>query len=167
MRRVQVPPGNLPVITDAQTFTMTIDAVTTAPTKATTTDADLASWMRVGPNMKLFYTYRHTDNTGSAAGSGVYLFKLPGNYTIDSTYVPVSTTARKGVLGPAVVGDASGIRLGWVQPYDSSSLQIVYDSGGSDFAVSSSNVPISSSATIEYVFEATIPISGWKSTGGW
>jgi hypothetical protein len=149
------------VVTDWTAFTMTIDAVTTAPTKATATIFDNAQWRRVGDSMEVTYTYQHTNNAGTAAGSGIYLFGLPTGYTIDTSKMPIDTW-KVGACGVGQVESGGTFTPLIVIPYNSTSLSLSNDGGASLASVQSSSYNITS-ATIVYTFTAKVPIVGWSS----
>lgn len=67
-------------------YTPTITASVSNPTKATTPDEDIAYWTQT-PDKRLTVSYRYlqTSNSGSAAGSGTYFFSLPVGKTIDTS----------------------------------------------------------------------------------
>lgn len=74
------------------TTTITMDAVTTAPSKATTPEIDQFSWRRRGNIMQVIYRYKHAANTGSSAGTGGYLLSLPSGATADSNLTFATTS---------------------------------------------------------------------------
>ncbi len=74
-------------------YTMTIGGTTSAPTKATTKVADIASYSINGDVMRITYTYAHTNNSGAAAGSGIYLFPLPAGYAVNTNLLTIGSSA--------------------------------------------------------------------------
>lgn len=75
-------------LTGWNTYSLTIGAITTPPTKGTIV-YDNARWRRVGDSMEIRYDFRQS--TGGSAGSGAYLFPLPTGYTMDTTKITPST----------------------------------------------------------------------------
>ena len=95
-------------------FTMTIDAVTTTPTKPSGPDEEKAYWRRLGESMEIMYSYHNADTTGEggANGSGSYVFMPPDDVTINTTPVPTSTVGAIGVVGSATGRDGTTEYLG-------------------------------------------------------
>jgi len=138
----------------------TIGATVTAPAKGiTTTDAVL--WRRVGDSMEVQWNYVQT--SGGTVGSGYYLFTLPSGYSIDTTKLPVPSSA---IDYRAYVGTMSmsyvGYCVGNVYAYNTTMLfaeVICYNNGtgagpwGSGYSTLTGN--------IRYGLHATVPISGW------
>jgi hypothetical protein len=75
-------------LTQWTSYSLTIGAVTSAPTKGTIV-YDNAYWRRVGDSMEVRYDYRQA--AAGSAGTGAYLFPLPTGYTIDTTKITPST----------------------------------------------------------------------------
>lgn len=73
---------------------LTIDAVTTAPTKGTTTTDAVTYYVRDGI-LTAHYHYHHT--AGGVAGTGVYRFKLPNQYEIHPDWVQPESNYRATV----------------------------------------------------------------------
>lgn len=69
---------------------MTITATTTAPTKATTREQDNVRCRIVAQDYECEFLYRASSATGSAIGSGVYIWSLPNGIAMDSS-VPISS----------------------------------------------------------------------------
>ena len=157
-------------IQDWKPFTMTISATSTAPTKATTTIHDKAQWCRIGDSMAITYTYNHTDNTGAAAGSGIYLYKLPDGYLIDGSKISfdgAGTSNRTiGGVGAAMIGlqASSAGYAGTVVAYDSTSLAISYhEPSFVDSVFQSHGISQLTYSSISITFRAVVPIVGWSS----
>jgi hypothetical protein len=149
------------VVTDWTAFTMTIDAVTTAPTKGTVT-TDKARWRRVGDSMEITYSYAQT--TAGSSGSGDYLFQVPSGYTIDTTKLETDNTYTLGVVGNGHIGlIASDFQGVTVQAYDSTSLRLVYDGYVAGVSAAGSGSYSIGGANREYSFTAKVPIVGWSS----
>ena len=149
-------------VSDWQSFTMTIDAVTIAPTKATTTIYDDAYWRRVGDSMEIVYTYYHTDNTGTGAGDGIYLFEIPGGHVIDSSKINVATTHETGVCGVfAGTGGTEGDLLGEIEVYNTTALSVAMIDTGVSFNQLRHTFGEITAATVRYSFRAVVPIASW------
>lgn len=141
------------------TYSPTITA-TSNPSKASSPDADLAVWSRNGKNMIFKYIYQHTNNAGSAAGSGEYAFSMPSGLTIDTSYIGVSSGGE--VLGSAQVQYGSTLYTAEVTYRGSTSdFGIIGNNGGTGFLVGASSTPLNGS-TIIYACTAIIPITGWN-----
>jgi len=151
-----------------------IDAVTTAPTKATTTVRDQAWYRRLGDTMEIKASYSHIDNTGTASGSGIYLFRVPKGLTIDSAKIRITTTLAGSICGHglgkgAIAGEFPASARVW--PFDTTHLAMaiapsaIAAVGGTITTVSSSYQPMSS-AEVFYYFLATVPILQWDKFGG-
>jgi microcystin-dependent protein len=106
-------------ITAWTSYTLTIGATTTAPTKGTNT-TDLAQWRRVGQAMDWSYDYVQT--AAGANGSGTYLFPLPSGYSIDLTRFPANTIV--GVANVSNIADelSASSDQGNVYVYDANNL---------------------------------------------
>ena len=87
-----------PIVSEWEPYTLNITAVTSDPTKGTTS-VDQAYYRRVGDSMEIKFDYAQT--TTGTAGSGVYLFSVPSGYTIDSSKIDISTGTGRGVVGAA------------------------------------------------------------------
>ncbi|MCB1317978.1 MAG: hypothetical protein KDK27_18565, partial [Leptospiraceae bacterium] len=61
-----------------------------------------ARWRRNGDSMEIRYEYAHTNNAGTANGTGYYVYRLPPGYSIDTGKVALNTTPA--VAGGSVVG---------------------------------------------------------------
>lgn len=142
------------IITDWQTYVMTIGATTTPPTKGTMV-FDVAQWRRVGSNMEITYTYRHS--AAGTGGSGTYLFSLPAGYTIDMTNFDAAVTS---VVGNCNCYNGSNYYPGVVLAYNSGNVSLQYASPAS--SVGSSAMSLNSAATIVISFKASVPIVGWS-----
>ncbi|MFT5519641.1 MAG: hypothetical protein ACI9IA_000224 [Enterobacterales bacterium] len=162
--------GAINPITEWVAFPMVIDAVTTAPTKATTTIADEAQWRRVGGSMEITYYYLHTDNTGAVSGSGNYLYNLPIGYQIDLTRVIENSSVDHtgslighGFSAPGVLNNTGqSNEVGTMTVYDADSIRLANYIGSTRVSLfqGSGHNPITS-ATIQYSFRVTVPIVGW------
>ena len=156
-----------------------ITAVTTSPTKGTTT-SDNVRWRRVGDSMEVIMDYRQT--TVGVAGSGVYLFEIPEGYAIDTSKVKVSTTITGDESDDVSYLGSGEVHLltAWsgklnVFGYDSTN---VYFKMGLQGDYSSTNLnalsgnPISgadqdlASGGISYFVKFTVPIQGWSARDG-
>ena len=156
---------NLVELTDWETYTLTIGATTTAPTKGTTS-YDNARWRRVGDSMEIHYEFKQT--VAGTVGSGTYLFPLPSGYSIDTDKLTTSngpqTTVGHAWVSNVAAADADASRIGTVSPYDSSNLT-VHTVSTSDTPAPVSNSAFGLDATnIIYSFRATVPITNWSSS---
>jgi hypothetical protein len=157
-------------------YPLTIGAVTTAPTLGTVS-CNIARWRRIASDIEIQYDLIQT--VGSA-GSGVYLFPLPPQYTIDSTKYPIVAASAYPVGTVKYFSSgSSGIYTG--------AVSIAPSVGGYNNLVIEINTPtsisagtsitntlqqLSSSSTYnmsnltEIHFTARFPISGWGSNIG-
>lgn len=155
---------NHKTMTPWTSFSMTIGGSTSAPTKATTTIRDSAKWRRVGKDMQIRYEYKHTDATGSASGTGDYLFPIPNSLSADTTDLSVATDGGS-IVGPAALGSSGatdGVKYHcYVALYNSTNLALRHDQlAATSEWVSSALENITATYTI-YSFIASVPISGW------
>lgn len=102
---IQVSPSNYSYgtpITDWQDYSLTIGAVTTAPTQgagATKT----AKFRRIGDSIEIHFNYFQT--AAGSAGSGMYLLPLPTGFTIDTSKITVTTNSNS--VGGNTLGNGS------------------------------------------------------------
>lgn len=108
--------------------TMVISATTTAPAKGTTS-IDRVMYRREGDTMHVRFEY--TQSGTGTAGSGDYLFRIPGGYSIDTTKVTAYATLEgsgawtaKNIVGSADIGGGSSNIVGNVSVYDSYHVRI-------------------------------------------
>lgn len=147
--------------------TMTVSAVTTPPTKATSPAVDNCQQRRVNDTLGLKWTFVANNNTGAASGSGTYLFKIPNSLTADSTVQNISSTPTEASVvahGSWNNGSAREIPIeGFL--YDSSSIAFRYLSasalGNPGNMVASANGFATSGSGWKMSFEAEIKINGW------
>ena len=146
-------------ITAWTTYSLTIGAVTTAPTKGTVT-TDLAQWRRIGQQMEWAYDYVQT--ALGSAGSGTYLFPLPSGYSIDLTRFPANTIVGVANMSNAADEIAASSDQGSVYVYDANNLAVKYVSPTSATEVltyvGSTLFPLST-AIIRYRFKASVLIA--------
>lgn len=158
------------IISDWQTFPMTIGGSVTAPTKGTVT-IDRAQWRRVGGDMEIRYDFRQTSAGG--AGSGVYLFPIPSGFTIDTTRLLSRTNAEITIVGsmklssttdsqgvttaPGVVLVSNTFPNNLYLNYASSAPETTAIVGSAAYPMTTTNFSIS--------FFAKIPITGWNAEG--
>lgn len=73
---------------------LVIGGSTSGPTKASATVIDKVRWRRVANMAHIIMDYRHTSSTGTAVGSGDYLFTMPTGIVIDTAVVSAEATAQ-------------------------------------------------------------------------
>lgn len=83
------------------TFTPSIDAVTTAPSLATT-HKKKAAYKVVGKSLHIIWSYSHIFATGATNGTGEYLIPIPAGYTIDTSKVDIASTEGSYAYGTPV-----------------------------------------------------------------
>ena len=99
---VQANPASSSILPSSISGPTILSAITTAPTKATTTITDYINLVDDGTGWcTVNFSYSHAVATGSANGSGSYLWGLPGGYQFSSTYHPYNTDASINVNGYA------------------------------------------------------------------
>lgn len=92
---------------------MTIDVISGSnPTKPTTVVYDKIWALRRGKTVNLRYRYKHTNNSGSNAGSGKYRWLIP--FTVDTTAYPASTATDFGTAADVVNAYMANIGYGSV-----------------------------------------------------
>lgn len=91
---------------------MTITGTTSDPTKPTTPDLDKVYWRRSGNQVFLRYILQISSASGSAAGSGAYLFALPTNIAFDTTVLtPVASAYATSLMSEAVASAIPGMSV--------------------------------------------------------
>lgn len=155
--------------------TNTITAVTTNPTKGTTS-VDRILGMRVQNTMVFKYEYAQTAVSG-AAGSGNYMYALPSGMAIDTTLVNTITAANLSIgantngvqTAVSVIGkgswlDQSNGTTGIIEPVVVSSTQFGYLLSGTGAAkvIGASGVSANLNTIFGLSFIVQVPISGWK-----
>lgn len=157
---------------------ITIDATTTAPTKAATTE-DYVKWRRVGDSMELFYTYI-ASATGGSNGSGDYIFKIPENFRIDTSVVGSDSTLFTGTYDNDTLASTIGTTLfrsvspngatfhGWAFAYDETGFRVLMNGVNPNLTtcypstpMRSANWSVFSNRTL-FHFRIKVPIQGWS-----
>lgn len=136
----------------ATPVSITIDAVTTAPTKGTIV-YDKVSYRRTSTT-SFEVTYNYSQSTAGTAGSGNYLFSLPGNLTFGSSVLKTTsssyeTIVNRAIIGNGYYGDTSGrLRQIGIIPYDNNRFRIiVMDNTSSGLIVGSSDLGLNTDGT--------------------
>jgi hypothetical protein len=152
---------------DAGTITVTGTSVN--PSKATTPDIDKVIWRRVGDNAEIIWKYRQSSTTGTASGTGQYLFLLPSSLVADTTLFPAQTTTNDSDVMTAYVGQATAARdastngIGFSYLYDTTHVWVKTINGAATYDFWSSTVfNFNGAAQHGWTITATIPISGWS-----
>jgi hypothetical protein len=129
----------------ATPVSITIDAVTTAPTKGTIV-YDKVSYRRTSTT-SYEVTYNYAQSTVGTAGNGDYLFRLPGNLTFGSSVLKTTsslyeTIVNRAIIGNGYYGDTAGrLRQIGIIPYDNNRFRImVMDNTSSGLIVGSSDL---------------------------
>lgn len=157
--------------------TVTITATTTNPTKGTATIVtDEVRWKRQGNSVRVREIFWKSATGTATSGSGMYLFGMPANITIDTSklvadtnlYVAATSNPRSNIVGNAYGAGAAGTGYtGQVAVYDSGTVTLNFVEGttsgsGSVGSVSSSVLPLAGSAVTNYEMDFLVPVSGWK-----
>lgn len=144
--------------------TITVTGTTTNPTKGTTS-VDKIMWMRQGKFMRVRMNYKQT--SAGTAGSGDYLYLIPGSQTVDTTSETTDSTvygsgafATTGMLGCSYFTNNSTVATGGVILSDSTHFKLA-GTGGST-GVHSSGLLALSNATESMSADFWVPISGWQ-----
>lgn len=147
---------------------ITITGTTTNPTKGTTS-TDRVFWRREGQYMYAYYEYTQTG--AGSAGSGDYLFLIPGGYSVDTNYVTLnsstaSTAQRQWPTQGVFVGNTGSTSQSQLFPemYDSTHFRLVGLIGASNNVAGSGGLALSNSS-VQYGGWIKIPISGWSNYG--
>lgn len=156
---------------------MTITATTTAPTKATTREKDNVRCRVNGQDYECIYEYRAASATGSAIGSGGYIFNLPSGVAIDTNYQYTTTnrntfSAYDGLKAAASIGfgdieyTGNGDTGGKCDVFATSSTTFQSDcffGGTSVWMVSSSEAPVINQANAGLKFQIKFKGAGLSS----
>ena len=139
-------------------------ASTTAPTSATSATRHY-TWAVTGKMMSIKGFYNQTATTGASAGSGEYLFAMPGGYQIDTTTTGVATVGDvlEIPIGQTTLSTGTGNRSsGVVLAYDAGNVKFANWSAGGLSAnittIGSAFLPLTSSALYSLYFTAEIPL---------
>lgn len=149
------------VVSEWQSYSLTIGAVTTAPTFGTIT-ANHARYRRIGDSMQVEFSF--SQSSAGTSGTGNYYFSLPSGYTIDSTKILIDANGTTATpAGTAWVNRAGGPldAAGYVFPITTTQLGVVVD--GSSDPMSSTVAPFT--AAMQVKFNAIIPIAEWAGSG--
>lgn len=148
---------------------ITVTATTTNPTKGTVS-VDRFMWRREGADLIYRMEYKHT--VAGSAGSGLYLWALPSNMTIDTTFVETNgsstTDANGSILGTGVVTDnttalGANTNTAKAKAYDTTKLFLVYEgAAGVDTLYNTTNTQNFGDTRMAVYISGTIPISGWR-----
>lgn len=145
------------------TYTVTVTAVSSNPTKASSATVDVGKWRRVGDSIEVSWTFSAPNNSGAADGSGIYLYSLPG-VTADSVKAQVSTTAESATQVGWGFWNNGSTRIFPAQMYlyDTTHLAARYFTGSASTDVASGN-GFNTAGGWKMSFFAVIPVSGWLS----
>ena len=140
-------------------FVMTIGATSSAPTKGTMV-IDNAQWRKVGANMEIMYSYQQS--AIGVAGTGTYLFPIPGGYSVDTSKIPgvADGNISTGVCGSCSCYNGSAAYPGNVKVYNATNLCLDYSAPS--VAVSSGGMNLGTANSMLFSFMASVPIVGWS-----
>lgn len=146
---------------------VSIDAVTTAPTKGTVSVDDVI-WRRVGDSMEIHYQYQQT-GAGAGAGSGDYLFDIPGGYSVDTAKLAVNGSTPNVTIGHGHLTNNPDNISGSTHPtratlHNATQFKLIRQTAGvgSQDIMGSGLLPLTNSG-IGFSVYVTVPISGWTS----
>lgn len=169
---IQINPVVAPVTTALVSYSLTIGAVTTAPTPGTNTSS--AQWWRDGVSMHIRYWFWSTSTAGASAGSGTYLFPTPSGYAINTALTGVMTTNNgygAMTVGTDYVANTTNPNTGAqfsgpVFVYNSGNVTLSAVSSNSGYnMVGSSNFAVQNATNMAYTFDVVVPIVGWHVYG--
>lgn len=152
----------------SSTTTITIGAVTTPPTKATTVQNDFVRYriknQAIGATPALItadYVYSATSNVGTAGGTGNYLFTLPNSYQFNSTehsFYTGTTDLSDGSMSIYALGRGAPYGMAYgdgfydfvlIVPYDATRFRIISLGGNaSDEWIGSGWYPITQNTKV-------------------
>lgn len=148
-----------------------IAATTTNPTKGNDPTVDKFWWRRDGTDLYGRLEFKNSTASGSAAGSGDYLFgAVPSGASIDTTKITAYSSVEgsgnfdnrnavgTGTLGR--VGTASGYF--WVTVYDATYVRFFAGDFSSNAGVVNSAYWNLNNSAQHYAAYFTVPISGWQ-----
>lgn len=158
--------AELGIQTGWKSCTTNLDGIITDPTFGTIV-TNLCQYKRNGSSMDIRWDFRQS-STGSN-GSGVYLFKLPENLTIDTSKIQVNTTGgdcSTGILGGSLkYGDNVTNITNVPYAFDSNSISFCVSSlAGTEFFSSSNNLFGSAANAVVSAYVTGIPIAEWSAT---
>lgn len=146
---------------------MTIGAITSAPTKGLTLLVDKCVWSRSGNLCTVYYEY--AQNNAGSAGTGNYLFSLPGGIALDTTIVTLGTTistvtqnhTQYGVFNGFAAAGSQGSAV-YAIPYTATQFRLAGLFGGAANTVSSAGSWPLSSNSLYFGGWVTFPVAGWS-----
>jgi hypothetical protein len=146
-----------------------ISAVTTPPTKATTTLRNKMFWMRKGKDIFIRLEYKHNNATGSNAGSGNYQLLLLSPYLIDTNFMDVSGNTTdfesRASAGTGMVVASASFAIVNIQPFSASRFVMYGFDATSYIEVGSvsTQYPMDNPGA-GYNLNYSAPISTWSNT---
>lgn len=151
-------------VTEWTSYPLTITGTGGNPSKPTVPAVDSAWWRRVGDSIEIKYDFQTNNTTGSAAGTGNYLFLLPPGVVADTNKQAFSTGGRVSAVGSGIwgLGDDSYNKQGAVVLYSSNGLALTTGGSGPAEFVGAGNVALNNAAFCNLSFFARIPILGWR-----
>lgn len=148
-------------MTDPKEFgPLTIDAVTTPPTKGTVV-LERATWARIGAYA--FISYEYVQSSAGSAGTGVYKYPMPPGLVIDhnrAAFRGDDGITSRGILGHGyLTGDGSSGGGAIVRAFDANFLSLLTEEGA---FVDQGDTQFSfGNASLRIHFTAMVPIVGW------
>lgn len=143
-------------------YTLTISATVTPPTKATVVGDNTAKWRRVGSDMEITYHYSHSASAGTAAGSGNYLFPIPANATIDTANISSITNGFVNLGGADLAATTTSNNSGWAAYATTTQVFMVVGNQTNVPQVVSNAYGNINQTSVDYSFNIRIPIVGWR-----
>jgi len=145
-----------------------LTAVTTDPTKGTTTE-DRILVKRVGDEN--FYKIEYHQTVAGTAGSGVYLIELPDGAQADPDKISIGTDSNKGRCGEVNILQGTVEFEGWAYMHDSTHLAVlahdlnnVFLDWGPNFTLANSIVHLELRARVPILNQTTNTVNSESKT---
>lgn len=149
---------------------MVCRAVTTNPVKSVNKTTDSTMWRRDGNEMCIRYNYGQTTTTGASAGSGTYIWNIPGGQSIDTatvkvagTYAPGTYVATAHQVGSGNLCTYSGSTPTYliVCPATATEFIAMWVTGATQNYVSSATYGFTVYANAGWFLDIKVPIKDW------
>lgn len=154
----------------ADAGTITIGAITSAPTKGSAQSVDKFWWRRSGNTLWGRFEFRQTNATSSAGGTGDYLYTaVPSGAAIDTDVIAEYTTAEgaaspyyaQNVVGTGTITNGSDEGTIYAVVYDTTQIRFAENGDATTGYIGSGHIPITTTDySIGIIF--SLPITGWK-----
>lgn len=140
---------------------ITIGATTTAPTKGVPSEDKVYYYVKDGV-LFAHYQYIQTDNTGSAAGSGQYLYSLPNSYQAHGDWVGANsnyaTTLGTGLISNHSLAQGATSSVVRATLYSSTQLRLIYFNTATSTQPQSNTIFPMNTTNLYISFSIQVPI---------